>query len=203
MNGEEFLRRMRQDGAERDQLYRESYEWLKAICLGACFKSSIRGAAAEDIVHDVILTVFMKWTTYSGHASFESWVFQIAKYRIIDASRKSKAHPHEALPDDLDGIRLPGEDLLTGDLEQQICVAQVIAALEEEPKARAGSIRMIDLLTYIVENDPSTKDLAAFLNTTEEAAKQRKSYLFKRLKELFEELCGDECGQLIKRGDPT
>jgi len=202
MTGEDFLRRMGQGGAERDKVYREGYAWMTEICKRACKKYRIFNEQADDIVHDTIFTVFLKWQTFSGHSQLETWIFQIAKNRILDELRKGKAHPHEALPDELDGVRLPDEDVLSGDLEQQICVAQVIAALEEEPEARAGSERMIDLLTYIVENDPSTEELAAFLNTTEGAAKQRKSYLFKRLKELFKELCGDECGRLITRGNP-
>jgi RNA polymerase sigma factor (sigma-70 family) len=201
MDGDEFLRRMGQGGAEREKVCRESYKWMEGVCRSACRKYRIYDEQAEDITHDVILSVFMKWDTYSGGASLGSWIFQIARNRIFDELRKTKAHPHESLPEGLDGVRLPEEDVLTGGMEQQICVAQVIAALENEPKAKAGSVRMIELLTYIVEGDPSTKELAAFLNTTEGAAKQRRSYLFKRLKELFKELCGDECGQLIIRGD--
>ena len=202
MTGEEFLRRMGQGGVERDRLYRESYKWMEGICKRACTKYRIFNEQAEDIIHDTIFTVFMKWNTFAGHSQLETWIFQIANNRILDDLRRRKAHPLEPMPEELDGVLLPDEDVLTGDMEQQICVAQVIAALEEEPKARAGSVRMIDLLTYIVENDPSTEELATFLNTTEGAAKQRKSHLYKRLKELFKELCGDECGRLIKRGNP-
>lgn len=202
MTGEDFLRRMSQGGAERDRVCRESYDWMVSICRRACRQCRINDERVEDIAHDVILSVFLKWESYAGRSKLEFWILGIARNRILDELRKTKAHPHEALPEDLDGWRMPNEDVLTGELELQICVAQVIAALENEPKARSGSVRMIDLLTYIVECDPSTKELAAFLNTTEGAAKQRRSYLYKRLKELFEELCGDECGRLIKRGKP-
>ena len=68
---------------------------MNGICKRACTKYRIFNEQAEDIIHDTILTVFMKWNTFAGHSQLETWIFQIANNRILDELRRRKAHPHE------------------------------------------------------------------------------------------------------------
>ena len=199
MNGAEFLQRMRLGRVEQERIFHECYAWMERICLTVCHKFRIYDQTADDIVQEVISTVYLKWETYDERAALSSWIYQIARNRIIDELRKLRTQPVESLPEGGDENSFPLTYLLSGNLEQQICVAQVIAALESQPPARNGSMRMVDLLTYIVEHAPSTEEHAAFLETTAAAAKERKSYLYKRLKELCMELCGDEYCRMIKR----
>ena len=199
MDGAEFQRRMNLGRAEQERVFHEYYGWLEQTCLTVCHKYRIYNQTADDIVQEVITTAYVKWETYDGRAALRSWIYQITKNRIIDELRKLATHPIESFPDNGDENVFPLAYLLSGNLEQQICVAQVIAALEGQPEARTGSKKMIDMLTYIVEHAPSTEELATFLKTTETAAKERKSYLYKRLKDLCMELCGDDYCRMIKR----
>ena len=78
--------------------------------------------------------------------------------------------------------------------DRRLCVQQMIAELEAQPPARKGSMRMIDVLRWCVEQSPSSEELALFMETSISAAKERKSYILKHVRELCSKFCGhDEC----------
>ena len=47
-------------------------------------------AAAEDAVQETLLTAFEKSTTFEGRSEFETWVFGILKFKILDQLRHQK-----------------------------------------------------------------------------------------------------------------
>lgn len=56
-------------------------------------------AAAEDIVHDVLVRAYQKRDTLRSADRFEPWLFQIARNALIDHYRSQR--PSEPLPDGL------------------------------------------------------------------------------------------------------
>ena len=47
-------------------------------------------AASEDAVQETLLTAFEKSTTFEGRSEFETWVFGILKFKILDQLRHQK-----------------------------------------------------------------------------------------------------------------
>ena len=107
--------------AVRDNRDRESFamlfDYFAPRLKGVVIKGGVSGAAAEDIVQDVMLTVWRKSHQFDPHrAQVSAWIFQIARNRRIDLARK------ESRP-------LPEELNLPADLEED---ATQIIAMEQE-----------------------------------------------------------------------
>ncbi|XQU08038.1 sigma-70 family RNA polymerase sigma factor [Halomonas sp. LY9] len=59
-------------------------------------------AAAEDAVQETLLTAFEKSATFEGRSEFETWVFGILKFKILDQLRHQKKQGRwQPLDDDL------------------------------------------------------------------------------------------------------
>lgn len=57
---------------------------------------------AEEIAHDVFLSVFRKPEGFRGDAKFSTWLCAIAKNKVIDLLRKrGRSHAIQAMDDDL------------------------------------------------------------------------------------------------------
>ncbi|MEO1252641.1 MAG: sigma-70 family RNA polymerase sigma factor [Pseudomonadota bacterium] len=67
-------------------LYERHYAAVhKFIC-----SRSIEPSAASDILHDTMLDVWRSADRFAGRASVKTWMFSIAKNKIIDRYRKAK-----------------------------------------------------------------------------------------------------------------
>lgn len=197
VDGEEFLRRMeRQDFRVWDELMPK----LRKIALGACRDLNVYDQLKDDIVQNVALKVFTNWQSFNGASKLNTWIYAIARNCCIDELRKNitRNEASSAVGEDgdelADGLLGLISDDSNSDMEQRLCVQQVLVELETEPPPRKGSIRKIDLLRWWVTHHPSTEELADFLKTSLAAAKERKSYVLKALRELCQKYCGhDEC----------
>lgn len=192
MDGEEFLRRMR---AGDDRVWHELMPALRVTVLGACRALNVFDSVKEDIVQDVAERVFLKWQSCRGDSKVTTWIYEIARNRCLDELRRRKVRGDHLVhePADADAAEAAAGSHRP-DHEQSLCVQQVLAELEAQPEARKGSMRMIEVLAWWVENSPTTEELAGFLQTTLAAAKERKSYILRQLKALCRKYCGhDEC----------
>ncbi len=196
MEGAEFLRRMQEGDSS---LWEYLMPALRAIALGACRDLRVFDQLRNDIVQDVAFKVFLEWESYRGDSRLSTWIYAIARNRCLDELRKRKVRGDD-LPGDSshdhgsEGEREPAGPVYHPDMAQSLCIQQVLGELESQGAARAGSMRMIDLLMFWVENNPTTEELATFLDTTLAAAKERKSYILRHLKALCRKYCGhDEC----------
>lgn len=195
MEGEDFLRRMREGDTS---VWEALMPALRKVTLGACRDLRVFDQRRDDIVQDVALKVFTHWQSYQGDSKLNTWIYAIARNRCLDDLRKSRVRneAHGADPGDDDGSTLLDRlvDETQSDMEHRLCVQEVLAELDSHPPARKGSMRMIDVLRWWVENSPTTDELAAFLKTSLGAAKERKSYILKHVKALCQKFCGhDEC----------
>lgn len=196
VSGEEFLQRM---GAGDPSLWDDLMPMLRRLALGACRDLGVFDHLKEDILQDVALRVFTRWQSYELQSSLATWIYAIARNRCLDELRKRAVRgdakgleAHAARVDD--ATDTSSELHYEVSLEHTLCVQQVLAELDAQAPARNGGHRMIDVLLYWVENSPSTEELAQFLQTSVGAAKERKSYIVKRIKELCRKFCGhDEC----------
>ncbi len=196
MEGQEFIRRMQ----HRDpDLWAQLMPVLRKVTLGVCHDLRLYDEVREDIVQDVLLKVFTEWRQWRGEGKVETWAYSIARNRGLDELRRRRvrgdgvARPAERDSGEDGGLHDP-EDTYHPHMDQHLCVRQMLAALDAQGEARKGSRRMADVLQFWVLHSPTTAELADFLGTTEAAAKERKSYIFKRIRELCARFCGhDEC----------
>lgn len=197
VDSDDFLQRMaRQDHT----VWNELLPKLRKIALGACRDLNVYDQLKDDIVQNVALKVFTNWQNFTGASKLNTWIYAIARNCCIDELRRQQtrneapAEIGEGDHEPIDGLVGSIADSTNSDLEQRLCVQQVISELEAEPPPRKGSARKIDLLRWWVTNHPSTEELASFLETTLAAAKERKSYVLKALRDLCRKYCGhDEC----------
>lgn len=210
MEGNEFLRRMAQGDAKVFDILMPS---LRKIALGACHDLRVFDQLKDDIVQDVAMKVYENWQSFQGQSRLSVWIYSIARNRCLDEMRKIKVRGiddpggknplggSEHSEDEVKTFIESAQDRSQSIMEQRLCMQQIIAELESHPPARKGSMRTIDMLNFIVENSPSTEELSQFLGTSLSAAKERKSYILKQMRELCLKYCGpDECA-FHKMGD--
>jgi RNA polymerase sigma-70 factor, ECF subfamily len=89
---------------------------------------------AEDLVQDVFLRVFQRLGTFRGHCLFTTWLFQIAKNRVLDELRAQARRPEP--PREL--TELPtNEDVLSrnGEIDETVAaIWQAVGKLDLDLK---------------------------------------------------------------------
>ncbi len=74
------------------------FDYFAPRLKGFVMRSGMGGAQAEEIVQDVMLTVWRKAAMFDPHrAQASAWIYQIARNRQIDIIRKE----HRPIPDEL------------------------------------------------------------------------------------------------------
>ena len=197
MESDEFIRRMR---AGDTRVFDDLMPILLRLTYSACRQHGVIDDRREDFAQDVALKVFSKWQSFEGHSRLSTWIYSIASHTALDALQLSQARRERTTADADDPVLGEAATPLwaavgaSSSPEQRRCVQAVIDELEREPPARKGSMRKADLLRWWVLNSPTTEELAAFLQTSEGAARQRMTYLRKEIEALCQHHCGTaEC----------
>jgi len=199
MDGNEFIGKMQVGDAT---VWDDLMPMLRGIALGACHDLGVFDVLKEDIVQDVAMRVFTRWQSYSAKSALTTWIYAIARNRCLDELRKrivrGDHRSHSDSPDvDSNDECLP-ENNHDPKLELMLCVQQVLAELDAQGPARKNSRRMIEVLTFWVEHNPSSEELAQFLQTSVQAAKQRKYEIRKHMEALCLRFCGnDDCSMQL------
>ena len=202
MDGREFLHKMHAGDAT---VWDELMPMLRRLALGACRNLGVLDELKEDIVQDVAMRVFTHWQSYAAKSALSTWIYSIARNRCLDELRKRVVRgDNRKQSDDADDNTNDTHSLNESHdpkLELMLCVQQVLAELENQGPARKNSRRMIEVLIYWVEHTPTSEELARFLNTSVQAAKQRKYEIRKRMEELCRRFCGnDDCSLQLSGG---
>lgn len=87
---------------DRDKAaFSELFDFFAPRLKGFIMRSGTSSAQAEEIVQDVMLTVWRKASMYDPHrAQVSAWIYQIARNRHIDINRKEKRPVPEELIED-------------------------------------------------------------------------------------------------------
>lgn len=201
MDANDFLRRME---ARDARVFTELMPTIRRLTLGIARDMRVHADLRDDLVQEVALKVFRNWRQFQGRSQLSSWIYAVARNQCLDVvgapdhvlGRAGIGTAVDAQGgDDDDAVPPDMVDRGASDLDQRRCVQAVLAELDREPDARAGSMRKIDFLLHFVEHSPSSEELASFLKTTVAGAKERKRYLLAHLRDLCRKHCGaDECG---------
>lgn len=104
---------------------------------GFIMRSGTNGAQAEDIVQDVMLTVWRKAHLFDPHrAQVSAWIYQIARNRQIDVIRKDR----RPVPEEL---KLPETD--------EIDASQILAVEQDAAQLKAALAKLTPDQRAIIE----------------------------------------------------
>lgn len=140
-------------------------------------------ATAEELHQDVWLKLIAARARFDAAARFTTWLYSVARNRMIDHWRRNAAQRLVSLDDDGDGRGIG--DLLedsdpAGNPQRAATVLQesalLVAALEALPAAQR------DAFLLHVEGGLAVGEIAALTSTPAETVKSRLRYAYKRLR---------------------
>jgi len=135
---------------------------------------------ADELYQDIWLKVINSRLSYKVTATFRTWLYQIARNRIIDHYRRQKIRPVGNPADTLSAIssseRLQPEQQLEASKQQEL----LIAALEALPQDQREAFLLKE------EAGLSLEEIAATTGVSYEAAKSRLRYACSKLKKQLE-----------------
>ncbi len=162
------------DPSAFETLYRRHKDRLFHFLFLGCGRRDV----VEDIAHDVWLGVIRGIETYRPSALFRTWLFRIARNRLIDHRRRDKSHRLG----DLDPEELQDSGVSVSLNAERIAVFhRLIAALDTLPPEQ----REVFLLT---EEGFSRQEIADITGAAPETVKSRGRYARSQLSKLLEDL---------------
>lgn len=129
----------------------EMFDYLAPRLKGFVIRSGARPALAEEIVQDVMLTIWRKAAMFDPHrAQASAWIYQIARNRQIDIARKE----NRPVPDELgvDPEEEPDASQILA-LEQEMAqLKQAIAQLQADQREMIEKAYIGDLSHQEISN---------------------------------------------------
>lgn len=141
--------------------------------------------AAEDLVQEVFIKLFLKMDTFKGVAKFSTWLETITINTALDYSRKNKKKYHEAITEKLaDSV----EDLIDSDepVEEEVSI-QIMEQLLEE---LSPEDKLILMLKHYEK--ASVKEIQIALSIGESAVKMRLKRARDRINKLRQKFLEEE-----------
>lgn len=90
------------DNRDRDA-FSDLFDYFSPRLKSVAMRSGASSQQAEEIVQDVMLTIWRKAASFDPHrAPVSAWIYKIARNRQIDILRKERRPEPEALEDDLE-----------------------------------------------------------------------------------------------------
>lgn len=176
---ESLLARYRNgDGTSFEVLYARHRLGLYRFLLSLSNKAEL----AEEVFQETWLSLIRSATQPQGRASFRTWLFQIARNRLIDHWRKHGVH--NPLHDSYDEqLHVQPDD--TGSPEQQLSLSRDQARLDAALQALPEDQREVFLLR--LHGDLELPQIAALTGAPLETVKSRLRYAQQKLQRLLAE----------------
>ena len=166
------------DAAAFEVLYARHRQGLYRFLVSLCNKAEL----AEEIYQETWLSLIRSNTQPQGRASFRTWLFQIARNRLIDHWRKHGIH--NPLHDSYDEQLHAQADDSAGP-EQQLSLSRDQARLDTALQALPEDQREVFLLR--VHGDLDVPQIATLTNAPLETVKSRLRYAQQKLRRLLAE----------------
>ncbi|MBV9493499.1 MAG: sigma-70 family RNA polymerase sigma factor [Acidobacteria bacterium] len=111
-----------------ERLYRTYGERMKSIAYNHLGNAS----DAEDAVQETFLKVHRAAGSYSGEASFSTWIYRILVNTCYDLLRKRRRRPEETPIDDMAGFERSGPSV---DEAKRMTLRKLLATLPEQRRS--------------------------------------------------------------------
>ena len=148
------------------------------------FRSVQDNALTDDLVQEVWFSVTRSAASYAPTAKFKTWLFTMARNRVIDHVRTAKNHAS------IDAENEEGESMFS-DLaaESRLGPLRQVSS-REQAKALLDAIEQLpedqrEAFLLQAEGDMSVEEIAAAIGVTFETAKSRLRYARNKLKTLL------------------
>lgn len=148
------------------------------------FRSVQNNALTDDLVQELWFSVTRSAATYEPKAKFKTWLFTMARNRVIDHVRTAKNHAS------IDAENEEGESMFS-DLaaESRLGPLRQVSS-REQAKALLDAIEQLpedqrEAFLLQAEGDMSVEEIAAAIGVTFETAKSRLRYARNKLKTLL------------------
>jgi RNA polymerase sigma-70 factor (ECF subfamily) len=170
-----------------------AFDRLYARHRGGTYRYLLRhtgnAASAQEMHQDVWFKVVRARDGYTPDARFTTWLYTIARHRLVDHWRSQRGILFTSLQDEgaddaLDDLGMDdgsGVDPLSMTIEAQ-CGRRLVEALAGVPPAQR------DAFLLHVEGGLSLPEIAALTSTSVETVKSRLRYAYKRLRAVLEDL---------------
>jgi RNA polymerase sigma-70 factor, ECF subfamily len=167
------------DASAFDRIYRRHRGGVFRYLLRHCRDR----ATAEELHQDVWLKLIVARASFDAAARFTTWLYSVARNRMIDYWRMNPAQRHVSLDDEEDGLALVeriedsnprGNPQGTATAIEE--AALLVAALEALPAAQR------DAFLLHVEGGLAVAEIAALTAAPAETVKSRLRYAYKRLR---------------------
>ncbi|WP_256671775.1 RNA polymerase sigma factor [Pseudomonas sp. PB106] len=176
---ESLLARYREgDGAAFEILYARHRQGLYRFLLGLSGKAEL----ADEVFQETWLSLIRSASQPQGRATFRTWLFQIARNRLIDHWRKHGAH--QPLHDSYDEQSHAVSDE-TNDPEQLLSLSRDSQRLESALQTLPADQREVFLLR--AHGDLDLAQIASLTETPLETVKSRLRYAQQKLRRLLAE----------------
>ena len=166
------------DAAAFETLYARHRQGLYRFLVGLCNKAEL----AEEIYQDTWLSLIRSTTEPQGRASFRTWLFQIARNRLIDHWRKHGIH--NPLHDSYDEQLHAKPDDSAGP-EQQLSLSRDQGRLEAALQDLPEDQREVFMLR--LHGELELPQIAALTGSPLETVKSRLRYAQQKLRRLLAE----------------
>ena len=160
-----------------EAVYRENYKPI----YNYIFMQLLHRQEAEDIVSDVFMKAYDAYVFYDpSSASEKTWLFRIAKNRLIDHYRRRAVRPVDTVEDEvLEAVPTDGGEFDAIEDDTNRIVYSVLSRLRPEE-------REILLMRYIREM--KNPEIAAELGIAEKAASERIRRALAKCRKIMEEI---------------
>ncbi|HGM5550729.1 TPA: RNA polymerase sigma factor [Pseudomonas putida] len=176
---ETLLARYREgDGAAFEILYARHRQGLYRFLLGLSGKPEL----ADEVFQDTWLSLIRSASQPQGRATFRTWLFQIARNRLIDHWRKHGVHQplHDSYDEQAHAV---GDD--SSDPEQLLNLSRDSQRLENALQTLPADQREVFLLR--AHGDLDLAQIASLTETPLETVKSRLRYAQQKLRRLLAE----------------
>jgi RNA polymerase sigma-70 factor (ECF subfamily) len=158
------LRRLMMEGLDGNAAAHTALLTLLSAHLRAYFKRQLarigRSAAdAEDLVQETLIALHTRRHTYDRSQRLTPWVYAIARYRLVDYLRRTKASATEAPIEEADEMLVDHDPLA---VDSGLDLRQLMTALA--PKARQA-------IQFVKLDGLSVRETAARMGMSESAIK--------------------------------
>ena len=179
LSDESLLARYRDgDGASFEALYARHRQGLYRFLMSLSNKAEL----AEEVFQETWLSLIRSTTQPQGRASFRTWLFQIARNRLIDQWRRHGIHSPLHDPYD-EQLHVQCDE--TGGPERQLSLSRDQGRLEAALQALPEDQREVFLLR--LHGDLDLPQIAALTGAPLETVKSRLRYAQQKLQRLLVE----------------
>jgi RNA polymerase sigma-70 factor (ECF subfamily) len=172
-----------------------AFETLYGRHKGATYRYFLRHTAsdvatAEELHQDLWLRVIGARERYEAQAKFSTWLFTLARHRMVDHWRARSGVSLATLEDEEVAAQVEqsagasdngGNDPLHASIDAETC-RRLLAALVDVPPLQR------DAFLLHIEGGLSLEEIASLTATSSETVKSRLRYAYRRLRDALEDL---------------